>query len=35
MYLITLLFIFIASLVKGKIEVLDIWVERIFSAIPG
>lgn len=30
MYLITLLFIFIASLVKGKIEVLDILVERIF-----
>ena len=26
MYLITLLFIFIASLVKGKIENVDIWV---------
>ncbi len=30
MYLITLVFIFIASLVKGKIEHLDIWIERIF-----
>lgn len=30
MYLTTLLFIFIASLVKGKFLLLDIWIERIY-----
>ncbi len=29
-YLITLLFVFIAALIQGKVAFLDIWVERIF-----
>lgn len=30
MYLLTLLFIFIASLMRGKVVMLDIWIERIY-----
>ena len=30
MYLITLLLIFVSSLIRGKFDIIDIWIERIY-----